>query len=35
LQTYTVVVEDGDVYLAEPSATAEGRPLPAAQRSEG
>jgi nitrite reductase/ring-hydroxylating ferredoxin subunit len=35
LQTYTVVVEDGDVYIAEPSATAEGQPLRAAQRSEG
>lgn len=35
LQTYTVLVEDGDVYIAEPSATAEGQPVPTAQRSEG
>ena len=34
LQTYTAIVEDGDVYIAEPSATAEGQPRPAAQRSE-
>jgi 3-phenylpropionate/trans-cinnamate dioxygenase ferredoxin subunit len=35
LQTYTVTVEDGDVYIAEPSATDEGQPMHAAQRSEG
>jgi nitrite reductase/ring-hydroxylating ferredoxin subunit len=35
LQTYTVLVEDGDVYIAEPSATVEGQPASAAQRSEG
>jgi nitrite reductase/ring-hydroxylating ferredoxin subunit len=35
LRTYTAVVEDGDVYIAEPSATAEGQPRPVVQRSEG
>jgi nitrite reductase/ring-hydroxylating ferredoxin subunit len=35
LRTYPVVVENGDVYIAEPSAAAEGQPTPAAQRSEG
>jgi nitrite reductase/ring-hydroxylating ferredoxin subunit len=28
LRTYTVMVEDGEVYIAEPSATAEADPMP-------
>jgi 3-phenylpropionate/trans-cinnamate dioxygenase ferredoxin subunit len=35
LPTYTVTVEDGDVYIAEAGAAAEGQPARAAQRGEG
>jgi nitrite reductase/ring-hydroxylating ferredoxin subunit len=34
LRTYAVVVEDGDVYIAEADASGDGAPLTMAQRSE-
>lgn len=34
LATYRVIVEDGDVYIAEAEATGDGGPVPAAQRSQ-